>query len=167
VNTFASLYELSELSGQKTRFYTVRFEQKNYTEFEDFLLRHEQREDLAEQLDELIAWLDEIAERRGAPHWLFRHENKAQALPPKQRLSHLEVNNLRLYCLRLSDRLVILFNGGEKTAARAQNCPNVKPYFVQANRLAAAIDESLRSAELNLIENGTRLVYPQNFELVL
>ena len=167
MNTFVCLSELTELSGRKTRFYTVQFEQKVHTEFEDFLLRHEGREDLEEQLEELIAWLDEIAERRGALNWLFRHENKAHALPPKQRLEHLEVNNLRLYCLRLSDHIVILFNGGVKTADVAQNCPDVKPHFVQANRLASAIDESLQSGELRMIDKGTRLAYPQNFELVL
>ncbi|MBV6439406.1 MAG: hypothetical protein DYG98_17315 [Haliscomenobacteraceae bacterium CHB4] len=167
MNTFVRFSELTELSGRKTRFYTVRFEQKTHTEFEDFLLRHENRKDLEEQLNELIAWLDEIAERRGALNWLFRQENKAHALPPKQRLDHLEVNNLRLYCLRLSDHVVILFNGGVKTADVAQNCPNVKPYFVQANRLAGAIDESLQIDELRITDNGTRLAYPQNFELIL
>ncbi len=163
MNTFVSLLELDELSGRKTRFYTVQFEQKFHPEFEDFLLRHEGRE----ELEELVAWLDEIAKNRGALSWLFRHEDKAHALPPKQRLGHLAINNLRLYCLRLNDHIVVLFNGGVKTAATAQNCPNVKPYFVQANRLAGGIDENLQSGELRITDNGTRLTYPQNFELVL
>jgi len=167
VNTFVKIFELKELSGQKVRFYTVLFEGKEDSEFEDFLLRHENQADLADQLDDLLAWLDEIAEERGALAWLFRPENKAHALPPKQRLEHLEVNNLRLYCLRLSDHIVILFNGGEKTADAAQNCPNVKPHFARANRLAAAIDECLRSGELKKVDGETRLEYPQNFELEL
>lgn len=167
MNTFVKLSELNELNGQKVRFYTVLFEGEEESEFENFLLRHENRADLADQLDELLAWIDEIAEERGALAWLFRSENKAHALPPKQRLEHLEANNLRLYCLRLSDHIVILFNGGEKTADTAQNCPKVKPHFDRANRLAAAIDESLRCGELRKVDGETRLEYPQNFELEL
>ncbi len=165
MNTFANLFELKALGGRKTRFYTVQFEDKPDNEFEDFLLRHENQEDLKQQLDELVAWLDEIAARRGALHWLFRHENKAHALPPKQRLQHLEINNLRLYCLRLNDNVVILFNGGFKTADTAQNCPNVRPYFNQANRLSDAIDQCLQSGEIVWSNNKTQLIFDPNFEL--
>lgn len=167
MNTFVKLYELNELSGRKTRFYAIHFEGKLENEFVDFLLRHENLESLKEQLDELLAWLDEIAARRGALDWLFRHENRAHALPPKQRLQHLEVNNLRLYCMRLNDNVVILFNGGLKTADKAQNCPNVRLYFHQANRLAISIDQCLQSGEIGWNTAKTQLIIASNFELEL
>mgnify|MGYP001573498695 CR=1 FL=1 len=167
MNTFANLLEVKELSGRKTRFYTIQFEDKPDTEFEDFLHRHENQEGLKEQLDELLVWLDEIAARRGALHWLFRHENKAHALPPKLRLQHLDVKYLRLYCLRLNDNVVILFNGGVKTTDKAKNCPNVRTDFNQANRLADAIYQILQSGDIGWNYTKTQLVIAPNFELEL
>ena len=53
-------------------------------------------------------------------------------------------NNLRLYCLRAIERLVFLFGGDLKTALKAQDCPNVKPHFILANKLTKAIDEAFK-----------------------
>ena len=53
------------------------------------------------------------------------------ALPPKRQ--HLDTPiDLRLYCHWISHRIVLLYNGGIKTAANAQDCPNVSRHFYNA-----------------------------------
>lgn len=125
------------------------------------------RKDLQEQMDELFAWMEALADTYGAQAYFFRHKNKAQALPPKRRIHHLEFNNLRLYCLRLNDHIVILFNGGEKTARTDQESPYLKRYFDQANRLATALDECLRNKEIRISIDGKLLLFDPSLEIVI
>jgi len=167
VNIFATLVELYELNGSLVRYYSVHLEGQAESEFEDFLLRHEERRDLRVQMDELVAWLGMLADAYGARAHFFRHKNKAQALPPKRRLNHLEFNNLRLYCSRINDNIVILFNGGEKTARTDQESPYIKRYFNHANRLAEALDQCLRNKEIRLSSDEKRLLFDPQFEMIL
>ncbi len=168
MNTFVTIERLGEFTFDKVAYYSVRFEDKGRTEFEDFLERHEQREDIREELDQLFWWLEELGTTIGARADYFRHERQAHALPPPSRkLRLVQHEHLRLYCMRLSDHVVILFNGGLKTAETAQQCPNVKPHFELANRLAEAIDQAIRNREIGLNAEGDRLEFDVDFEFEL
>ncbi len=61
-------------------------------------------------METLIAWLDKIGEI-GALERYFRHEGKygdgVSAIP-------IETSTLRLYCIRLNDKILIFGNGGIK-----------------------------------------------------
>ncbi len=50
--------------------------------------------------------------------------------------------------MRVNKRVVILFNGGEKTAPAAQDCNNVRPHFLLANKLTQAIDQAIKDREI-------------------
>ena len=165
MNTFASIERLGEFSFKQVTYYSVRLEGKDNTEFEDFLERHEHNDDIRTELDELFWWLEEIGTRIGARTDYFRHERRAHALPPPSRkLRMVQHKHLRLYCMRISDHVVILFNGGVKTAATAQECPDVKPHFERANRLAQAIDEAIKRNDITLSANGDRLEFDDDLE---
>jgi len=56
---------------------------------------------------------------------------------------------IRLYCLYVSKNIVILFNGGIKTKQKAQDCENVKRYFLEAEKLTAIIDSMIREIEFD------------------
>lgn len=132
-------------------YYTVKREDSAATETDEFFSRLENADygepnvDYADELNKLVDWLQEIGEHRGAKKHYFRHEGAAAALPPPGRyLSELGHHDLhiRLYCYRISDKLVVLVNGDFKTPGplTAQECPRVRPYFEQARRIAAALD---------------------------
>lgn len=82
-----------------------------------------------------------IGDEMGALEDFFRFENSAQALPPlgTYKVENISVNYgnfpLRLYCLRISGSLLVLFNGGEKTSASAQS-GNTSMAFHEANLFA-------------------------------
>lgn len=83
MNTYAKLCALPELSGPKVRYYSVHFDGNDKNEFEDFMLRHENNAQLSEHLDEMLAWVDDIAHNTGAIANFFRPEGRSSALPPK------------------------------------------------------------------------------------
>ena len=109
------LIELLE-TGEKVSLYSPRFEGEQYTEFEKFLLTYKDSHPLDVQI--LIRRID-IIKQNGAEDRYFRYEgsmrDRVMALP-----SHLDTSNLRLYCLNISHKVLILGNGGIKTTQTYQ-----------------------------------------------
>lgn len=142
---------------------------------EDFLLRHVEQEHLAVALEEILSWLDGIAFQIGALEHLFRHERKAAALPPgnkirarqgnRLKIDYQETNRLRLYLIRLNDHVVILLNGGEKSHNDPEKCPNVRRYFKEAQQIADAIDEALFNGDIQYTPPKTKLLFSTDFEI--
>ncbi|MCK8495343.1 hypothetical protein M0L20_25990 [Spirosoma sp. RP8] len=100
-----------------------------------------------------MAWIQEIGQNRGAKSRYFRFENDAAALPPPAKIMAKLGNSycqLRLYCIRLSDEIVILVNGGRKTSQTVQNSPERMVYFRFASRMAQQLIELIQSGELVL-----------------
>ena len=167
MNTFAHLLEIK--SYRLVKYYTVRFEDEQYNEFAKFVLTHNRKENIATEYNDVMAWIKfYLGERYGALEKYFRHEKKAQALPPSARF--LEINyevNLRLYCYRISDHVVILFNGGVKTnnIDNARDCPVVGKHFDKANLLCAALDKAFISKEIQLNNDLTELIFEPDFIL--
>lgn len=178
VNKFAALELLEELSGDIVTYYSIcyvsEFDEDETEDkislFEDFLIRHEDNSEIEDEFNDLITWLDNIAYEYGANKDYFRPEKAAEALPPPAVFLDIQYKyNLRLYCMRINDNIVILFNGGVKSAdvATAQECPVVKPYFEEANRLAIKIEELLINRTIKFSANQTQLIFDQDLEIIL
>lgn len=171
MNIFASLEKVPNFNFDKVIYYSVLIEDKDVNEFYDFLNRMEDIKEIEEDLNTLVIWLEEIGDNYGALPEFFRHEGKAEALPPparKMKLAELEVeNNLRLYCLRANEHVVFLFNGGIKTTDKAQDCPNVSPYFRQANKLAGIINQLFSDSEIKWNQDHTDIIMEPDLQLEL
>lgn len=165
MNIFATLQKINAFTFRKVNYYSIQFEdnEDDISEFFDFLNRMEDIEEKRDDLLNFIQWLEDIGNIYGATEDYFRPERNAFALPPprkKMEISEIPViEYVRLYCLRLSVTVVVLFNGGIKTTQKAQDCPNVSKYFNQANRLAAAIDKLLMEGEICWNEDQTDLIF--------
>ena len=140
-------------------FYTIRQciddIDEEYSETEKFITRFQDPEGgFYEEFAILLKLIEQIGER-GAFVRYFRQEDKAEALPSRpKKVKDLVIkmdSKLRLYCIRLSDRIVVLCNGGIKTRDGAEFCPNVSSHFRFANRVADKL-----WAELN--DNNIRIV---------
>ncbi|GGI58484.1 hypothetical protein [Winogradskyella haliclonae] len=150
---------------EKVAFYTVRSdEESEFSETEDFLIRMRQS-DYVQQFHELMEFTFEIIGNQTGAHedWFNRFERVAEALPPKkdwktkQQAHTNEINfdifnnKVRLYCLRLSDSVVVLFNGGVKlTTGRAEDDPNVSIHFRQANTYAQRIYDAISDGTIDI-----------------
>lgn len=154
-------------------FYSVRFQDREVSEFKDFLNRMEDRPTIEVELLDLLELIRVMGEEEGALPEFFRpeqHGSELMAIPPKRmpwRQRELSVGQLRLYCLHLSEGVVILFNGEEKTKGpiKAQDCPVVGPYFKQANRLARVLGKARSSGDIDVTPSRTRLKYESELTL--
>jgi len=142
-------------------FYTVKFEGSELTEADKFFEKVENEEEYGEYVDNLVKWIKDIGNNRGARYELFRDERIAVALPPpRQHLrTHNFVKDLRLYCFWVSPNIVILFNGGIKTKINPVQCPNVSMHFHNANNWSKQL------VEHELDYNGLDLMDTDNIEI--
>lgn len=107
--------------SEKTSLYSISFEMDGTTEFEKFVSEFEMNATYNQDYQRIIAALQAIL-RIGALERFFRPEgglnDEVQALP-------IESGKLRLYCLRLSDQIVILGNGGIKNTRTYEQDPRL------------------------------------------
>lgn len=101
-----------------------------------------------------------MGKERGANEFYFRNERLGEALPPPYKSG-----DLRLYCSRFSDRIVILGNGGIKTSQSAQDSPGCLPYFEFINELVKEINYRIIRSRIEEIDG--KLVGDLNFEICI
>jgi len=158
VNSF--VLELFDDEGAACTFYTVRWEGAGLSEADKFFKKFKDDVLLRRPLQELAKFLTVvIGDEYGALKPFFRFENMAQALPPSggYQVGAVSIDfdrfPLRLYCLRLSDELVILFNGAEKTGRSAQE-GKTGMAFAEANQFAARILKAICHREIWITDDG-------------
>lgn len=138
-------------SFKKVNFYTFKFEDELHTETEKFFNKFENDVFVLNDLNNMVAWLTLIGEKYGAKTPFFRHEAAAHALPPpmSKMIKEVIVNDLRLYCVWISEEIVILANGGIKQSQKVQDSDDLLPHFRFANIMAKQIDELIRNKEFH------------------
>lgn len=138
------------LTFKEVQYFTVRFEGEE-SETEKFFSNVDFIADvgLRESLKYMRRWLIKIGEEQGAQKNLFRPERNADALPPPEDwLDSFEKKRLRLYCYRLNDSTVILFNGCHKTKRNPEDCPNCRDQFLLTQQIASKIWNLLRDGKI-------------------
>ncbi|MBC7412696.1 MAG: hypothetical protein H7331_09630 [Bacteroidia bacterium] len=150
--------------GLYCTFYTVRKEDAEFSETDKFLNKYKDNVKFKRSLQELFIFItNQIGNKHGALEEFFRFENNANALPPtgKHKIDEIYINYrnfpLRLYCLRISKNLVVLFNGAEKTSSTAQN-GKTSMVFQEANSFSLAILEALKLKQIYITPNKREFV---------
>jgi hypothetical protein len=177
MNTFAKIKHIN--SYKLVEYYSVCLEEDgDISLFEQFIAKHANEN--KEKFNHIMSWIKCIGNRYAAKEAYFRNEAETadiSALPPKNpnweptyvewksELQSGNTNDLRLYTFRANEHVVFLFNGDEKTAAKAQDCPNVKPHFRLANKLTKVIDECFRNQDICWNESQTDIEFDSDLEL--
>lgn len=147
------LIELFE-TGEKVSLYSPRFEGEEFTEFEKFLLTY--KNSYTKDVQILIRRLDIIKEM-GTEDRFFRYEGSKQdrvmALP-----SHIDTTNLRLYCLNICHKILILGNGGIKTTQTYQEDDNLHRSVQNLQKIDIKIKQLEKKKIITII--GTNLNGP-------
>ena len=152
---WASIEEI--YTFRKVTYYTIRLEEAPYYEMEKFILRFETAPIFQDDFENILALLVILGNEKGAKSRFFRNESAAQALPPeiKEALRENWVQfidaGLRLFCLRMSDGVVILLNGGIKSSQKTNESPDLAAKFRFAQQISKAIDLKIREGELKII----------------
>lgn len=134
----------------KLNLYSIRLEKNTYTEIEKFILNFSERDEYKDDLDAILAWLNNIF-RRGALERYFRPESSygsgVKAIP-------IFKNNLRLYCVRISDNILIVGNGGVKDADKWQNSSQLSPIVKLLEETERCIRSRLRTGSISIGNNN-------------
>jgi hypothetical protein len=105
------IVELENLSGSKATFYSVLVDDDSETLFEKFY--EENKNTFREELKSIVKTLDTIALDNGARRSYFK-ENEGKLGDLVCALYDTPKSNLRLYCIRLGNTVIILGGGGQK-----------------------------------------------------
>ena len=120
--------------------FTICFEGDSYTEFQKFIIKGNESVTIKPDLQKILTALQRMMNAVGFLERYFRPEGKMRdrvaALP-------IETSKLRLYCLRLSDSVLIVGNGGQKTSKTYNEDSELNGYVVNLQKL----DDILREAE--------------------
>lgn len=144
---------------ENVNFYSIRLEGNVLTELEDFFVRFPIGCKYDEEIDVIIAWMDRIAEK-GALERYFRPEGKygdgVGVIP-------IDVGNkIRLYCLRISDNVLIFGNGGIKNTAKWEDDKNLSQYVELLIDTSRFIRSRLRNDTILLV--GKEMIGNLNFD---
>lgn len=115
------------IESENINIYSPQYDEEELTEFEKFIDNYNSlsQTQLRKDYDAIIATIDKMRTECGARENLFRLEGgniKAIPLFIERRISK-DIGTLRLYCIRLSDRLLIIGNGGIKKVVRYEDDP--------------------------------------------
>ena len=131
--------------------YSICFNDDKETEFRKFLQKFKDNAALNKDYQAIIHAIDRII-ANGALERNFRYEGKM-----KDNVVALSVNSrkLRLYCLRMSDQILIIGNGGVKDSRTYEESEELSGYVMDLQKfdelLKQAQEEGLVYIEQNVI----------------
>lgn len=136
---------------EKAGLFTICFEGESFTEFQKFIVKGNENATLQPDLQKILNALQHMMNAMGFLDRYFRPEGKM-----RDRVAALPVQSskLRLYCLRLSDSVLIVGNGGSKSTKTYEEDAELNGYVIQLQKL----DDLLRLAETKgeiIIEEAT------------
>ena len=147
--------------SEKASLYSISFEMDGTTEFEKFVAEFEMNATYNRDYQRIIAALQAIL-RIGALERFFRPEgdmnDSVQALP-------IESGKLRLYCLRLSDQIVILGNGGVKNTRTYEEDPMLYGYVLDLQKFEKILNDNIAKGYVSIEEKELSGIEDITFEI--
>ena len=129
--------------------YTIQFLSENDSEFEQFYNKFKDDVEFNPDLMRIVGFIGKIADF-GALERYFRPEGKMNdrvvALPVVQ-------SKLRLYCLRLSDKILILGNSGVKNTKTYEESRELSGYVLTLQNFDKLIKEGVKNGTIIVTEN--------------
>ena len=142
------LYLIEE--GENCTVYTLQFLRDDENEFDKFVSKFINSEDYSEDYTRIAALIKRIY-MTGALERYFRPEGKMSdsvvALPVLS-------SKLRLYCLRLSDKILILGNGGVKKSRTYEEDSELKGYVMTLQKFEEALKQGVAKGSVKITESN-------------
>lgn len=141
--------------GENCTIYTLQFLRDVESEFEKFVTKFREDAEYSEDFSRIAAFIKRIA-KNGAMERYFRTERKMNdsvvALP-------VTSSKLRLYCLRLSDKILILGNGGVKTSQRYEYDTLLNGYVMTLQKFEQLLRQEVALGNVNITESTIETDY--------
>ncbi len=134
--------------GNKCTLYSIQFTSEDNSEYERFYAKFIEDAKLNRDLLRIVQIVDKISED-GALERFFRPEGKMRdsvvALPVLS-------SKLRLYCLRLSNGILILGNGGVKNSRTYDEDDSLRGYVLTLQKFEELLNEGKRNGTVIVTE---------------
>lgn len=135
--------------GENCTIYTLQFLRDVESEFEKFIAKFRDDAEYSDDYARIAAFVTRIA-RTGALERYFRNEGKigdsVVALP-------VVSSKLRLYCLRLSDKILVLGNGGVKNTRRYEDDQVLNGYVMTLQKFEKLLRQEAANGNVNITES--------------
>ena len=129
--------------------YSISFEGNEKSEFEKFLAEFKDNARLNKDFQTIIYALKKVIEQ-GALERFFRIEGK---MNDNLCALSLDSRSLRLYCLRISNQILILGNGGEKTTRTYEEDEKLSGYVLDLQNFDKLLKEARKSGKVKVENN--------------
>lgn len=134
---------------ENINFYSIHLAEEELTELERFFEKYPKGCGYDREIDVILAWMDKIAEK-GALERYFRPEGRygdgVGVIP-------IDVGNkMRLYCLRLSDKILIFGNGGVKDSKTWQESETLAPFVELLMDTSRFLTSRIKNGTIVLID---------------
>ena len=146
-------------SSDKCTLYTIQFLSDDKNEFEKFIAKFRNDAELNPDFQAIMRFLEEIMSN-GALERYFRREGKMNdsvvALPVLK-------SKLRLYCLRLTNRILVIGNGDVKNSRTYEEDNTLQGYVIDLQKFERLLKQEIRSGNVEITES--QIVTDKTFEL--
>lgn len=141
--------------------YSICFNGDELSEYEKFLTMFKDNARLNRDFQTILLALAKIVEV-GAWERFFRNEGRMN-----DNLCALSIDSrrLRLYCLRISDQILIVGNGGEKTTKTYQEDEILSGYVMDLQKFDELLKQAQKSGTISIENNVITGIDTATFEL--
>ncbi len=146
-------------SSDSCTMYTIQFLSDKISEFEKFISKFRQDAELNPDFQAIMRFVEQILSN-GALERYFRREGKMSdsvvALPVLK-------SRLRLYCLRLTDKILILGNGDVKNSRTYEEDNTLQGYVMDLQKFERMLRQEVSQGNIEITE--TEIKTDKTFEL--
>lgn len=141
--------------------YSICFDGNAISEYESFLQKFKDDAILNEDYKKIILALEKIV-AVGAFERFFRPEGK---MSDHVAALSIDSRKLRLYCLRISDQILIVGNGGVKTSRTYQESDELSGYVMDLQEFDKLLTEAQKDGSITIEKNVITGIESKVFQL--
>lgn len=153
---------LSVEQTAKAGLFSICFQNEDLSEFEKFIIRFKDDAYCQRDLQVILSAIQRMLAASGFLERYFRPEGKMKdnvyALP-------IDSGKLRLYCLRLSDSVMVVGNGGQKKTKTYQDSEELQGYVISLQKLDELIKDAVRKGDIIIEEREIKGIDDKYFDL--
>ena len=139
-------------NSEKCTMYTIHFLSEDDTELENFISRFKDNAKYNSDFQSILVFMERIMSN-GALERYFRREGKITdsvvALPVVK-------SRLRLYCLRLSDHILVVGNGGVKDTRTYEENDELQGYVMTLQKFERLLKKEAEKGNVEISETEIR-----------
>ncbi len=141
--------------------FSVCFDGSEESEFEKFLSEFKDNATYNKDFNVILLALSKIIDK-GALERFFRNEGRMR---DNVKALAIDSRKLRLYCLRISDQVLILGNGGVKTTRTYQEDEKLSGYVIDLQTFDKVLVKAQKTGKITIEKNMITDIESATFEI--